>query len=185
MLRPDKSTYLSLLFRLIFLSVRLINSLWGSDVLLFSEFINIVSNLFYNFIEFIILLYTFLVISFFQYREYTFTCARARSICLGVNILRPSPYFALYLASDTILEYSTNNLITFSHDLFNFFLFFFFSVFWFFPPFNISFISDWNSFCFSSAFLVLYNPLLYFYKNQVGLYNLRKFWRTFTLKIIS
>ena len=38
----------------------------------------------------------------------TFTYARAignlSSICLGVNILRPSSYFVLYVASDTILE---------------------------------------------------------------------------------
>ena len=69
MLRFHKATYLSLLLRFI-LSVRLSNSLCESDVLLFSEFINIVSTLFYNFIEFIILLYTFLVISFARYREY-------------------------------------------------------------------------------------------------------------------
>ena len=39
-------------------------------MLLFLEFTNIVSILFYKFIEFIILLYTFLVISFFRYKEY-------------------------------------------------------------------------------------------------------------------
>ena len=83
------------------------NNLWESDVLLFSEFINIVFILFYNFIEFIILLYTFLVICFAQYREYViclisfskfsdalpaFTCARAVGnlwrISLRLNILR-------------------------------------------------------------------------------------------------
>ena len=58
MLRLDKATYLSLLFKFIF-PERLSNSLWGSDVLLFSEFINVVSILFYNVIEFIILLYVF------------------------------------------------------------------------------------------------------------------------------
>ena len=46
----------------------------------------------------------------------TFTCARAIGIlwiiCLGVNILRPSPYFILYLVSDEIEEQSLNNLIT-------------------------------------------------------------------------
>ena len=82
---------------------RFSNSLWG---LLFSELINIVSIVFHNFIEFIVLLYTFLVISFARYKEYiiclisfskfsdvlpTFTCARAIgnlwSICFGVNIL--------------------------------------------------------------------------------------------------
>ena len=88
------------------LYVRLSNSLWGSDVLLILEFINIV---------FIVVLYLywihyifiyFLVISFSQYKEYmsclisfnkfldvliAFTCGRAInnlwSISLGVNIL--------------------------------------------------------------------------------------------------
>ena len=70
MLRFNKATYLSLLFKFI-LSERLNNSLRGSDALLFSEFIkNIVSILFYNFIEFIILLYTFLVFSFARYKKY-------------------------------------------------------------------------------------------------------------------
>ena len=80
------------------------------NVLLFSEFKNIVSILFYNFIEFSILFYTFLVISFSQYKEYmiclisfsnfsdvlpTFTCGSAIgntcSICLVVDILSPCP----------------------------------------------------------------------------------------------
>ena len=94
--------------------------MWGSHVLQFSEFINIVSILFYNLIEFIILLYTFLIVSFPQYKNYiiflisfgkfsdvlpSFTFATAianlRSICLGLNVFSPSPYFALYLASDS------------------------------------------------------------------------------------
>ena len=105
MLRFDKATYLSLLFKFI-LSERFSNSLWGSDVLVFSELINIVSTLFYNSFEMIIFLYTFLVISFALYKEYmiclisfskfsvciiSFFCANAIgnlwSICLGVNIL--------------------------------------------------------------------------------------------------
>ena len=49
-----------------------------------------------------------------------FICASATGIlsstCLGVNILRPSPYFALYLVSDKILKKSSNNFITFSRD---------------------------------------------------------------------
>ena len=49
-----------------------------------------------------------------------FTCARAIgnlwTICLGVDILRPSPYFVLYLASDIIKESSLNNLIADSRD---------------------------------------------------------------------
>ena len=58
MLRFDKATYLSLLFKFI-LSERLSNSLYSSDVLLFSEFINIVPILYYTFIEFTVFLYTF------------------------------------------------------------------------------------------------------------------------------
>ena len=60
MLRFDKATYLSLVF----------NSLWGSYFLLFSEFKKILSIEYYKIIEFIILLYTFLVISVAQYKEY-------------------------------------------------------------------------------------------------------------------
>ena len=67
MLRFDKATYLSLLFKFI-LSERLINNLL--DVLLFAEFTKIVSILFYIFIEFNILLCTFLVICFARYKEY-------------------------------------------------------------------------------------------------------------------
>ena len=69
LLRFDKATYLSLFFKYI-LSARLSNSLRGLDVLLFSEFIKKVSILYYALIEFIILLYTFLVISFVWYKEY-------------------------------------------------------------------------------------------------------------------
>ena len=117
-----KATTLSFTFKFVF-SKRFSNSLWGSSILSFSEFISIASLLFYNFIEFIILLNTLLVIAFAQYKEYkiclisfskfsdvlpAFTCASAIgniwSICLGVNILSPSLYFVFYLASDTILE---------------------------------------------------------------------------------
>ena len=88
------------------LSVRLRNSLWGSDVLLFLEFINIVFILFYNFVEFIMLFYTILEIYFAWYKEYmiwrisfskcsdilpVFTLASAIgnlwSIWLGVSVL--------------------------------------------------------------------------------------------------
>ena len=94
-----------------------------SDNLLFSEFINIVFILSYNFIQFIIVLYTFFGNSFTPYREYriclisfgafsdvlpVFICEKTIgnlwSICFGVNILRPFPFFVLYLASDTTLE---------------------------------------------------------------------------------
>ena len=63
MLRFDKATHFSLSFKFI-LFARLSNSLWGSDVSLFSEFIYIVSILYYTSIEFVILLYTLLVIYF-------------------------------------------------------------------------------------------------------------------------
>ena len=69
MLIFDKATYLSLLFMFI-LSKKSSNSLLGSEVLLFSEFMNIVFILLYNFMEFIVLLYTFLVIFFARYKEY-------------------------------------------------------------------------------------------------------------------
>ena len=106
MLMFDKATYLPLQFRFIF-SVRLDNILWRSDVLRFSKFINIVSIHAYNFIEFIILLYTFLVTSFSRYKEYIIclisfskfsdvslafnrisALGNLWNICLGVNILK-------------------------------------------------------------------------------------------------
>ena len=104
MLRLDKAAYLWLFFKFIW-SERLSNSLWGLDVLLFPEFVNIVSILFYSSIEFIVFLYTFLVISFTQCKKYmiwisfstildvlsAFTCASAIgdiwSIPLGVSNL--------------------------------------------------------------------------------------------------
>ena len=81
--------------------------MWRSDVLLFPKFINILSILSYNFIEFIILLYTFLVIFCARYKEYmiflisfsklsdvltVFTCASAIGNLWG--ILSPSPFVA-------------------------------------------------------------------------------------------
>ena len=67
MFRFDEATYLLLLFKFI-LSEILSNGLWGSDILLFPEFINIVSILYYTVIEFIILLYTFVEIYFAGYK---------------------------------------------------------------------------------------------------------------------
>ena len=52
------------------LSKILSNSLGGSDILLFQEFVNIVFISYYTFIELIALLYTFLVISLARYKEY-------------------------------------------------------------------------------------------------------------------
>ena len=69
MYRFDKATYISLLPKCI-LYKGLSNSIWGSDALLFSKFITIVSILYYTFIEFIILLYSFLVISFAQHKDF-------------------------------------------------------------------------------------------------------------------
>ena len=71
MLRFDVTAYLWLFLKFSFIE-RLSNSLWGSDVSLFLELRNIVSILFYNFIEFIILLYNFLETSFPRYKEYIF-----------------------------------------------------------------------------------------------------------------
>ena len=82
--------------------------LWGPVVLLFFEFTNIVSILYYICVKFIIFLYTILVIWLTWYKEYiiyvilfskfsdvspAFTCASAIgnfwSICLVVNIVSP------------------------------------------------------------------------------------------------
>ena len=68
MLRFHKAAYVTLPFKFI-LSLRLNNSLSGLNVPLFLELKNVVSVLFYNFIEFIVLLYTFLVIYFSSYKE--------------------------------------------------------------------------------------------------------------------
>ena len=105
MLRFGRATYLWVSYKFI-LSVKLSNGIWGSDVPLLLEFINIVFILFCNFIEFIMLLYTFLVNSFSRYKEYNcpislsefsdvlpaFTWASAIcnvwSICLGFNVVR-------------------------------------------------------------------------------------------------
>ena len=105
MLKFDNVTNLLLPFKFI-VSVRLSNSSLGSDVLLFLEFINTVSILFYKYVKFIILLYNSLIISFAWYNEHMIwriSCSKfsdilpafpyARSIdnlwsiCLGVNIL--------------------------------------------------------------------------------------------------
>ena len=102
--------YLSFLFKSI-LSVKL-NELVGVRCLTFFKIHKYnIHFWYYTFIEFIILLYTFLVISFAWYKKYmiclilfnmfsdvlpTFTCASAVgnlwSFCLGVNILRPIPF---------------------------------------------------------------------------------------------
>ena len=82
--------------------------------------------LYYTSIEFIILSYTFLVISFALFKEYmicrisfssfsnilpVFTCESIISnlwrICFGGSILITSPWNVLYLAEDTIEEQSS------------------------------------------------------------------------------
>ena len=63
------------------LFVRLSNNLF--HVSLFPEFINVVSIMFYNFFEFIILLHSFLVISFAGHKGYT-TCVISFSKVLEV-----------------------------------------------------------------------------------------------------
>ena len=107
MLRFDKAIFLPFLLKSI-LSIKLSNSLWGLDVLLFLEFMNVV---------FIFVLYlwwihciviNFLVVSFAWYKEYmislisfskffdvlpAFTWTRVIgnlwSVFLGVNIFNP------------------------------------------------------------------------------------------------
>ena len=94
-------------FLSLFYPRNLSNSLWESDVSLFSALINKVSILFYIFIEFITLLYIFFfVISFSPCKEYkiclisfskfsdvlpAFNCTSAMgnfwSICSGINII--------------------------------------------------------------------------------------------------
>ena len=69
MLRFYKTTFLSLLLMFI-LPGKMSNSLWRSDVPLFIEFINILSNAFYKFTELLVFLHTFLVIFFAWYKEY-------------------------------------------------------------------------------------------------------------------
>ena len=103
--------YLLLLFNSI-LSERLSSSLWWSDVLLFSEVINIVSILLYFFIKFIILLYSFSIIYLRDAKNLLFatfsnlsdalptlTSAKAIgylwSICLRVKILIPSTFLSI------------------------------------------------------------------------------------------
>ena len=74
MLRFDKARCLSLLFKFFFVFFgRLGNYKYSEFINIHkfkSEFLNIVFILYYNFIEFIIPLYTFLVICFTQYKEY-------------------------------------------------------------------------------------------------------------------
>ena len=69
MLRFDKATYQSLLFKFVFTEI-LSTELRGSDVLSTISRIDKCSTpSVYNFTEFIILLYTCLVISFARYKE--------------------------------------------------------------------------------------------------------------------
>ena len=94
--------YSSLLVKFI-LSARLRNNLCRSEVLLFHEFTNIVSILYFIYIEFILLLYTFVVISLARHKEQnvlpdvlpalTFESAVGDlwSVCLGADILIPFP----------------------------------------------------------------------------------------------
>ena len=69
MLWFDKATDLSLFFKFN-LSERLSNSRCALDVLPFLEFIEVSSILYYNCIEFVILLHSFLVIYFSQSKEF-------------------------------------------------------------------------------------------------------------------
>ena len=116
------------LFFKFILSEILSNSLAGSDVLLFSEFMNIDSVLYYGFIKFIKLWYTFLITFFVWHREYmiwrvsfwkflnvlpAIICASAIgnlwSICLGVNMFNHVLGSDSCLAVNRIAEKSSKN----------------------------------------------------------------------------
>ena len=97
--------------------LKMSNCLWGSYVLLFPEFINIVSILFYNFTEFVILLYTFLVFFFLDTKNiwfdqfcllsfqiyYQLLLVKVQSVWLGVNILSLLPCLLKSRILSTIL----------------------------------------------------------------------------------
>ena len=92
MLRFDNVTHLSLLFKFV-LSIRLSNSLWGSDVSLFLEFINTVSILLYSLYPVYSKEHVICLISFSKFSDvlHAFACASVvgniSSICLRLNIL--------------------------------------------------------------------------------------------------
>ena len=165
--------------------------MWESDVLLFSQLANIVSILFYDFIELIILLYTVLLILRSWYKEYiiclilfstfsdvspgftwTTTIANLWSICFGVKILSPSPWINLYLASETIEDWSQlcrdswSNLIISNTLFYSFYLN---------TPFDISFTFDLNIFfsfltssSFSSTDFVFLKVLYHYWNHQIS-----------------
>ena len=93
MLRFYKTTFLSLLLMFI-LPGRMSNSLWRSDVPLFIEFINILSNVFYKFTE----LYSW-VIFFAWYKEYMSYLISFRKLLdvFPANIHLDEDVFRLYL----------------------------------------------------------------------------------------
>ena len=69
---------------------------------------------YYTFIDFIMLLYTFLVVSFAPYKK----CIIYHiSFSKFSDVLTFSPYFVLYLTSEITEEQSLNNLITASLEL--------------------------------------------------------------------
>ena len=130
---------------------------WEDQILfLFSEFISILSILFYNFIKFSILLYTFLVTSFSLYKKYmiclisihkfsdvlpAFTCAWAIgnlwSIFLGLNILRPFSIFCFicrFRYSFRIIVKQFDNIFSWFVKCFTIFYSTFLLI-WFFPCF--------------------------------------------------
>ena len=128
MLRFDKAIYLSLLFKSI-LSVRLINNMCGSNVLLFLEFINIVFIFVLNLYWIHYIVIYILVISFARYKEYVtwrisisklyevlpaFTRPSAIdnlwSICLGLNILISFPWANFNGNSPVLKALKTNSL---------------------------------------------------------------------------
>ena len=124
MRRFDKSTCLLVLLKSIYLKGWV--AVYGIYVLLFPEFINMVSVLCYTFLKVNILLYNFLVFPFARYKEYVlygyhlisfnkFTCAstsgnlwniyfKVRSLIRGAKSEPRSSFswLALHLVSDSI-----------------------------------------------------------------------------------
>ena len=133
MLTLGKARYLSFFLKLILFG-SLSNNLWGSDILLFLELEFLEKGIHFCIIlliEYVLLLYTVLVISFARYKKYMiclisfsklsdvlpiFTCARTignfSSIYLGVSILKLewSENLYLYFCCGNILLLRTLSL---------------------------------------------------------------------------
>ena len=148
--------------------------------------------MFYNFIEFIILLLITLYISFARYREYiicmssfskfpdvlpAFSYASAIdnlwSICLDVNILKSLPYFALYLASDSKRISKFFSLKSFELKSFEFLWTFCITLIWYFDfdflfPFFILLAFDLKLIRSFNTYFGFILPSLKYLNNSIG-----------------